>query len=76
MTTHVAYLVTLEEPVRNHAADATLTALSRIKGVVSVEPVGNECDVQMAKAGLRQKMLTAVVAAVKEVLGDGQNRQD
>lgn len=67
--THVAYLVTLEEPARNSDAWDTLTALRRIKGVCSVEPVGDELDMQMAKSALRPKAITELLAAVARVFG-------
>lgn len=71
MTAHIAYLVTLEEPVANNVADATLTALRRIKGVVSVEPVGDELDMQIAQSSLRQKAFKAHMEAIRKVFGDG-----
>jgi hypothetical protein len=71
MTTHVAYLVTLEEPVENNVADATLTALRRIKGVVSVDPVGDELELDIAKGSLRQKAFKAHMEAIRKVFGDG-----
>jgi len=36
---HTAYIVTLEEPMREDDAEATLNALRQIRGVLDVRPV-------------------------------------
>jgi hypothetical protein len=48
MTTHAGYVVTLAEDMREDDAQATLTALRMIKGVVGVEPVETSADLHIA----------------------------
>lgn len=67
--THIAYLVTLDKTVHGLDARNTLTALRHVRGVCSVEPVGDELDLQIAQSSLRQKMYRALTAAVNEVFG-------
>lgn len=46
---HAAYLITLHHDTRSDDAEATLTALRMIRGVLSVEPALANIDQQIAQ---------------------------
>jgi hypothetical protein len=47
---HVAYIVVLEDDIRDDCAEPTLNALRMIHGVRSVEPVLNSYEFAVARA--------------------------
>lgn len=46
---HIGYLVTLEEAIREDDAEDLIKAMKLLKGVLTVEPIGNDITHQMAK---------------------------
>jgi len=60
------FIVVLEQDIREDDAEATLTALRQVRGVVSVEPVVTDTDTHLAhariKLDLRMKVWNALEA--------------
>jgi len=57
MTDHInGYLVTLEKELRDDDAEATLTALRQIKGVLKVRPMVSEPSLYMARDQIRHEL--------------------
>jgi hypothetical protein len=49
-TRHAGYLVTLAEDIREDDAEAVITALRMVRGVIAVEPIeGMTFDIAIAK---------------------------
>lgn len=46
---HAAYLITLDHDTRSDDAEATLTALRMVRGVLDVQPVLTDLDQQIAQ---------------------------
>lgn len=65
---HAAYVVVLDEEVREDQAEGILTALRMVKGVTSVRPVTSNVTLQIAEeqavSRLRGKVLDAVYGAL------------
>lgn len=57
---HCAYIVTLERDIREDDAEATITALRQIRGVLNVEPCVTDIDLHVAESravhSLRMKL--------------------
>lgn len=60
---HAGYVVTLGEDVRVDDAEAIITALSMVKGVIMVQPVTGDTTLQMATARARVELQAKVIAA-------------
>lgn len=52
---HAGYVVTLEQPIRDDNADPTINAIKQIKGVLSVEPIINDGDLDMKEMVARSR---------------------
>ena len=52
---HAAYIVTLADNIREDDAEPTLNALRMIKGVIKVEPVVGNYELQIAQARVDQQ---------------------
>lgn len=52
---HAGYVVTLEEPIREDTAEKTLSAIRQIKGVLSVEPIINDGDLEVKEMIARSR---------------------
>lgn len=63
---HSAYIVVLENEIRDDDAKATVAALKQIKGVLGVEPVINSPDVHIAEMRAR----TVIRAKLWDALHD------
>ena len=47
---HAGYVVTLQRPVREDDAETILTAIRMIKGVIAVDPVGDDPGLWCARS--------------------------
>lgn len=52
---HAGYVVTLEQPIREDDAEPTLAAIRQIKGVLSVEPIINNGDLEVKEMVARSR---------------------
>lgn len=64
---HAGYIVTLAEDVREDDADAVLTALRMISGVVSVKPVTADIGMVVARERVHSEVREKVLALLKEL---------
>lgn len=55
------YIVTLDADIREDDAQATITALHQIRGVVSVEPVVADIDSHMATERVRREFMRKIM---------------
>lgn len=53
---HAGYVITLAQDIREDDAEAILTALRMIKGVLSVEPVVADIEVSIAQRRERSEL--------------------
>ena len=51
------FVITLRNQIREDDAEATINAIKQIKGVVSVEPVIGNVDIQLAKTQARSELI-------------------
>lgn len=67
---HTAYIVILQNPIREDDADATIMALNMVKGVLTVEPVVEDVTHVVATAraehDLGQRILKAVYGEIRK----------
>ena len=62
---HTAYLVTLDEPIReDDAEDSILVALRQIKGIARIKPVTSEPFTEQAAADRRDRAWTEALRAL------------
>lgn len=64
---HAGYVVTLESPLREDDAQATLDAIRMIKGVLSVEPIVSSPEVMAGAARARDEFRQKLYDFVREV---------
>ncbi|MGS2645878.1 hypothetical protein [Streptosporangium sp. G12] len=65
---HAGYIVTLAEDVREDDAEAILSALRMVKGVISVEPVvASPVDMQIASQRAHQKWRGKILDLLDEM---------
>lgn len=66
MTDRLAgFIVTLEQDVRVDDAEATLSAVRQIKGVISVQPVVADVALAMAEERARMEITSKVYEALR-----------
>jgi hypothetical protein len=72
---HIGYVVTLAESVRADDAEATVTAIRQIKGVIDVQPVSAQVtrDV-IAKNRADQRWIDGIQELVDEIAFGRQRR--
>ncbi|MCY1297955.1 hypothetical protein D9M68_18900 [compost metagenome] len=58
---HAAYIVVLDENIREDDAQAIITALEMVKGVATVQPVVGNSDQQIATARVYASFKTQLV---------------
>lgn len=63
---HAAYIVTLAEDVREDDAEAIVTALRMVRGVLSVEPVVADYAQHIAEQRVDQKWRDRLLALLRE----------
>jgi nitrate reductase NapAB chaperone NapD len=63
---HAAYIVVLDEDVREDQTADVLNALRMTKGVISVEPVTSDIDTQIGEARANQKWRSRIVDLLRE----------
>lgn len=61
---HAAYIVTLAQDIREDDAEATLTALRMVRGVLSVKPVVAELELHIAEERARHDLGARVLDAI------------
>lgn len=61
---HKGYVVVLADDIREDDAKATITAMEQIKGVISVEPIVNDVNRQMAYAKARNVLAKRIWVAL------------
>lgn len=73
---HAAYIVVLDEDIREDSgrAEATLIALRMIHGVVSVEPVTADISLVIARGRRDRQWSEALSRVVSEVMGEVMGR--
>lgn len=54
---HAGYIVVLDEVIREDDAENIINAIKMIKGVIEVEPVIDNSDIQMAKLHARNEII-------------------
>ena len=64
---YAGFVVTLEENIREDAAEEILTALRMVKGVLSVEPVTDTFEVQMGKSRALSEFRSALLDLYREL---------
>lgn len=64
---HAGYVVTLARDIREDDAEAVITAISMVKGVVSVKPVVADVELHLAQERRDRRWQTALV----KLAGDG-----
>jgi len=67
---HAAYLVVLEDDIRDDDADGIISALYHIRGVASVEPVVSSYEFAVARTRRDTAWQDALLALAKD--GPGQ----
>jgi hypothetical protein len=67
-TRHGGYVVVLEDDIREDDAESTITALKRIKGVLSVQPIegGGTMGEIIATSRVNSKWRDKLIEIVKE----------
>lgn len=61
---HAAYIVVLEENIREDDAQATLSALGMVRGVASVKPVVASAEVHVAQERALHRLRSEVAAVL------------
>jgi hypothetical protein len=64
---HAGYLVTLTEDTREDDAERIITALSMVKGVLSVDPLTADASTLMGEVRARLDLVRKVMDALDEV---------
>ncbi len=68
---HAGYMVVLEESIREDDAKHIITALSQVKGVISVEPVVDDLTgVQIGEARAEARWRRAVLRLMRTSYAD------
>lgn len=69
---HTAYVVILENDIREDDAEATITALRMVRGVASVQPIVKTTDhimaTERAKYDLGRRIQAAVTKEIRETV--------
>jgi len=68
---HAGYLVTLDRDIREDDAEAVITALRMVKGVISVEPVIADVGQSIAQARSDREWRDALMLVMRH--GPGSN---
>ena len=66
---HAAYIVILDDGIREDDAEATITALGMVKGVTTVEPVVASYDQHIAKARMKEEVVGKLYVLIRDILG-------
>lgn len=70
---HAAYVVTLREDIREDDAEAVMTALRMVSGVVDVQPViGDFVHQQIAEGRVRADLRERVWAVIRDAIEGGK----
>lgn len=64
---HAGYIVTLADDIREDDAQAIISALHLIKGVISVEPVAADHQLAIAKERVRDEYRHKLLQLLKEL---------
>lgn len=65
---HSGYLVVLDQDIREDDAEATLTALRMVRGVLSVEPVVSDIQQVIAERRLTGRIASSLLQWMRENL--------
>lgn len=60
------YIVTLEKSIREDDTEDIKTAIRMVKGVISVEPVTENYELQIARSGIRHELINKLYNVLKE----------
>lgn len=69
---HIAYTVTLEEPVRSDDAQRIIDAIKMVKGVAEVIPVVADAQAYWSRSSARRDILEKVWKLIKEENSGGE----
>lgn len=77
MARHAGYIVTLEHPIHEEAAEPFVTALQQVRGVSSVQPIVFVADPESAVLALqRDRLLEAAKGVLDEFIGANEPALD
>ncbi len=65
---HAGYLVTLDRSIREDDAEAVLNALRMTRGVLTVTPIIDNLDIQMAYEKARMELGARLLTFYREVM--------
>lgn len=63
---HAGYLVTLAKDVREDDAEAIVTALKMVKGVLTVEPITSDGEIRIGYQRARREISTKIFELLRE----------
>jgi hypothetical protein len=69
--THAGYVVVLEEPLHEEDSERVVAAISLLKGVVSVKPVVDSFELQLAYDKAKHEIGMKLFQELKKVLWGG-----
>ncbi len=67
---HAAYIVVLDENLREDDAENVITALGMVKGVATVEPVVASRDQHIAKARMKEDVVGKLYVVIRDILAE------
>jgi hypothetical protein len=69
MSTHISgFVVTLNDSITEEAADRVIAAISLLKGVVSVQPIKDSFELQLAREKVRREIGDQLFKEFKRIL--------